>query len=247
MKENYKEEIVVKLILEKRKLLAKSGGRKIFNMLQADFKKFRFKIGRDKFFDILRKNSLLIKPKRKYTRTTNSNHWFKKYKNLIKELSVDKINQVFVSDITYIRVGSKFAFLSLITDLYSRKIVGYALHPDLTANGPLLALKMALKSVSDPSKLIHHSDRGIQYCCDMYTKLLLLKKVKISMTEENHVYENAVAERVNGILKGEFSMGTTFKSLPEATKAIKEAVILYNTVRPHLSLNYLTPEQKYVA
>lgn len=243
----FEESIVIQLVQEKRKLLPKVGGRKLLFMLREDFLRLGFKIGRDKFFDLLRQNDLLIKNKRKYAKTTNSKHWFRRHKNLIKDVKIISPNQVFVSDITYLRVSGSFLYLSLITDYYSRKIVGYAVSKSLSVEGSLSALKMALKEVKESDRVIHHSDRGIQYCCHEYTKLLDKKKIRISMTEEDHVYENAVAERVNGILKTEFMLGETFTAEDILYQAVDEGIKLYNELRPHLSLNYLTPEQKYAA
>ena len=225
--------------------MSMTGGKKLFKALKTDFAKLGFKLRRDKFFTLLRENDLLIKKRRKQFKTTNSNHWYKRYKNLIKDLEIVKPNQVFVSDITYIRVNDHFLFLSLITDYYSRKIVGYCLSNNLSAQGPIKALKMALKNVKNPKGLIHHSDRGIQYCCNEYTELLSKKGIKISMTEKDHVYENAVAERVNGILKNEFLLGETFSSNEIVFQAVKEAIKLYNEERLHMSLNYKKPAEVY--
>lgn len=244
-KEKFKEEVVVKLVMEKRSILPKIGVRKLHHILKPDFKKLGFKIGRDKLFTILSKYSLLILKKRGYVRTTNSNHWYFRYTNLIKDLIIIQPNQVFVSDITYIRVQDRFMFLSLITDHFSRKIVGYKLHNDLSASGPIDALNMALKDVKKTDGLIHHSDRGIQYACNEYTDKLKNKNIKISMTEENHVYENAMAERVNGILKDEFFLNATFGSEDIAHRAVDEAVKHYNEVRPHYSIGLSTPAEKY--
>lgn len=169
------------------------------------------------------------------------------YKNLVKNLNVTRINQVFVSDITYIRTLEGFIYLSLIIDLFSRKIVGYCLSESLGIEGCLTALQMALKGVKHPENLIHHSDRGIQYCSHAYVNLLDSKKVNISMTEENHVYENAVAERVNGILKTEFLLGETLTSKKIAQQLVAEAIQTYDEERPHMSLNYQTPNEVYSA
>ncbi len=188
---------------------------------------------------------MLVSRKKQYVKTTNSYHRFQVYKNLIKELKITQPNQVFVSDITYISTLEKFCYLSLITDLYSRKIVGYCLSKSLAIEGCLTTLRMALKSVKQPKKLIHHSDRGIQYCSHAYVKLLQDNNVKISMTEENHVYENAVAERVNGTLKSEFMLGETLASFETAKQLVREAVKTYNNERPHLTLNYNTPDDVY--
>lgn len=240
------EEIIIKLVQEKRRRHPKMGSKKLFNELKSDFGKLGFKLGRDKFIAILRQNSLLINRKKRRAITTNSKHWFNRYSNLIKDLEITRPNQVFVADITYIRVASGFYYLALVMDLYSRKIVGFDLSNSLSVEGSLRALKMALKNVKEPEKLIHHSDRGIQYSCDAYTDLLLKDlKVKISMTEVNHCYENAAAERLNGILKYEYLLENTFSSPELAKKSVSEAVWLYNEERPHLSLNYKKPSEVY--
>ncbi len=203
-------------------------------------------VGRDKLFDLLRERDLLIKREKRYVTTTQSYHRFKTYKNLIKDNPPQQSNNVLVSDITYIRTLNNFCYLSLITDLYSRKIVGYSLSKNLTVEGSLNALKMALKQVKDPSELIHHSDRGVQYCCKDYVDFLKSKSAKISMTEKDHVYENAHAERVNGILKDEFMLGETLVSYDIANKMVKESVDIYNNERLHMSIDYMTPTQKHM-
>jgi putative transposase len=204
-------------------------------------------VGRDRLFSMLREKNMLVGKKRKHVRTTQSYHRFRTYKNLIKGRCSHRPEEVFVSDITYIDTMEGYSYLSLITDQYSRKIVGYSLSKSLSVEGSLKALRMALKQVSEPSKLIHHSDRGIQYCSKMYTEMLRSKSVRISMTEENHVYENALAERVNGILKDEFMLGEKLQSFRVAKKMVREAVKIYNNERLHLALDYVTPEQKYAA
>jgi len=219
------------------------GTRKLQEMLHA----MDFQIGRDKLFDILRKNRLLVRRRKSYKKTTNSYHRFKKHPNLIKELEVCRPNEVFVSDITYVDTCEGFCYLALITDLYSRKIVGWDLSQSLAIEGCQRALRMALRGVKNPQELIHHSDRGIQYCSSGYTEILDKHEVKISMTEENHVYENAVAERVNGILKTEFLLGERLQSVQVAQKLATEAIKTYNQQRLHLSLDYQTPEYRYAA
>jgi len=174
-------------------------------------------------------------------RTTNSYHHFHTYNNLIKDFSPEQSNQVWVTDITYIRTINGFCYLALVTDLYSRKIVGYDTSDSLELVGALRALKMAIRNADNLKKLIHHSDRGVQYCSYAYTGELLKRDIKISMTEENHCYENAVAERVNGILKDEFYLDQTFYSTRYAKMAVKNAIKLYNNERLHLSLVYKTP------
>ena len=245
--ERFEEEIILKLVNEIRRRLPRLGGRKLFYLLKEDLKKLPSSPGRDKFFDILRKNRLLIKPMKQYVVTTNSHHIFRIHSNLIKELSVERANQVFVSDITYIRLEGDFCYLFLVTDVYSRKIVGYHLSMDLAARGAVAAMKMALKGVPETEGLIHHSDRGIQYCCEEYVELLQGKKIKISMGEAGNPYENAIAERVNGILKNEFYLNGKFKNLDYALLATKEAINNYNNLRPHMSIDYMTPEEKYAA
>ena len=200
-------------------------------------------VGRDRFIELMREWSLLIKPKRNYKRTTNSRHRFKKYKNLIKNKPTKGPNQVWVSDITYLRTREGFCYLSLITDQYSRKIVGHHVHPNLTHIGVLTALKMALTQKPQTKKrLTHHSDCGLQYCSDDYIALLKSHRARISMTEDNHVYENALAERVNGILKNEFLLATTWPSVHHARRAVQQAIKIYNTQRLHNSLGNKTPE-----
>ena len=184
--------------------------------------------------------------RKKYSsRTTNSLHRFYKYKNIIKDVKITRPNQVWVSDITYIRTVKGFCYLALITDMYSRKIVGYDLSDSLELNGCVRALKKALYQAKNIKKLIHHSDRGIQYCSNLYTQILKSNKIDISMTEENHCYENALAERVNGILKDEFYLDQTFSNINHAKRATKNAINLYNEIRLHLSLNFKTPNMVY--
>lgn len=244
-----KKETVLKdicsLVLKVKTVLPNSGVRKVYKLIKADLDAQSLKVGRDALFDIVRDMGLLLKRRHSGKKTTNSNHPYKRYSNLVKELEVTRPNQVFVSDITYIACESKSLYLSLITDMYSRRIVGYELSESLTANGPIKAIKMALKGVKNPDALIHHSDRGVQYCCNDYIAILQKAGVKVSMTEEQHVYENAMAERVNGILKWEFGLNSKFKTKEEAYRVLNEAIHLYNSYRPHLSLNYKTPDKIY--
>ncbi len=235
------ESKVIKMVDNKRKVLPRVGCRKLLNHLEVDFKNANIKIGRDKLFNLLRANNRLIKPRRASCRTTNSYHHFHKYNNLIKDFTPTEINQVWVTDITYIRTVNGFCYLALVTDLYSRKIIGFDTSDSLELLGALRALKMAIRNNDNLKRLIHHSDRGVQYCSYQYTGVLLKKDIKISMTENNHCYENAVAERVNGILKDEFYLDNTFFSTKIAQKAVKNAIKLYNNERLHVSLGYKTP------
>lgn len=204
------------------------------------------KMGRDMFFKFLRDNNLLIRARKIRAITTDSKHWYKKYSNLIKEFVRFGPNRLWVSDITYIRFGDRFAYLSLITDAYSRKIVGYSVREDLKSQGPLDALKMAI-SGSGKEKLgdlIHHSDRGVQYCCDEYVNLLTKKEISISMTEKGDPLENALAERVNGIVKNEYEL-MDLKAIQCVKNKVAEAVFDYNNIRPHNSIDNLTPNEAH--
>jgi putative transposase len=209
--------------------------------LYNDFHKQHLKIGRDRLFGILRENELLVKRKKYSSRTTNSYHRFYKYNNIIKDLKIVRPNQVWASDITYIRTINGFCYLALITDMYSRKIVGYDLSDSLELTCCVRALNKAIYQAKNIKRLIHHSHRGIQYCSNVYTQILKRKKIDISMTEENHCYENAMAERVNVILKDEFYLDQTFTTVNHAKRATKNAIKLYNNKRLHLSLDYKTP------
>lgn len=235
------EQKVVELVKKSRRILTREGTRKLMKSLKDEFLKNNIKIGRDQLFRILRENGLLVRRKKYSSRTTNSYHRFYKYGNIIKELKINRPNQVWAADITYIRTIKGFCYLALITDLYSRKIVGYDLSDSLELTGCVRAFKKALYHNKVTRKLIHHSDRGIQYCSNVYTNELKRKKIDISMTEDNHCYENAIAERVNGILKDEFYLDQTFFSVIHAKKAAKNAIKLYNSKRLHLSLEYKTP------
>lgn len=226
----------------RRKELPRLGGRKLFFALSGQLSGEQ-KIGRDKFFALLGKHGLLLRRRRRYVRTTDSDHPFRVYKNLLKERELSRFNECWVADITYLRTRKGFVYLFLLTDAYSRKIVGWSLNDSLGIEGGLVAMKMALKQRDKRLPLIHHSDRGIQYCSKGYVNLLRKNKICISMTEENHCYENALAERVNGILKQEFLLDATFNSKRTCLLSVKEAIQLYNEKRPHWSLNLKTPEE----
>ncbi len=204
-----------------------------------------FQIGRDAMFDLLSERGLLVRKRRRSgCVTTFSRHRFKKYPNIIRDFIPIAPNQLWVSDITYIHLQDGFAYLSLITDTYSRKIVGFYLSKDLSARGPLNALKMAIKTNDINTGLIHHSDRGVQYCCDAYVKLLTDEKIKISMTENGDPLENAIAERVNGILKQEL-LEEVFSDFSTASKHAAIACSTYNHIRPHGSIDDLKPAEAH--
>jgi len=239
------EQQILHIVNKRRKSLPREGVRKLMKSLEKDFKKQQLKVGRDTLFKVLRKNNMLTLRKKYSCRTTNSYHRFYKYNNIIKDLNINKPNQVWASDITYIRTLNGFCYLALITDMYSRKIVGYDLSNSLELNGCVRALNKAVYQAKNINGLIHHSDRGIQYCSNVYTQILKRKKIDISMTEENHCYENAMAERVNGILKDEFYLDQIFMNVTHAKRAAKNAINLYNEVRLHLSLDFKTPNMVY--
>ena len=236
---------MVAIVKNRRKSLPREGVRKLTKSLNQEFNNANLKIGRDTLFNILRKHNMLILRKKYSSRTTNSLHRFYKYKNIIKGIEVTRPNQVWVSDITYIRTIKGFCYLALITDMHSRKILGYDISNSLELKGCVRALNKALYQAKNIKQLIHHSDRGIQYCSNVYTQILKRNKIDISMTEDNHCYENAMAERVNGILKDEFYLDQTFDSLQHAKRATKNAINLYNEIRLHLSLDYKTPNMVY--
>ena len=234
------EQQIIQIVKQKRKSLPREGVRKLKKSLKKDFDNANLKVGRDTLFNILRKHNMLTLRKKPSYKTTNSYHRFYKYNNIIKDLEVNKPNQVWVSDITYIRTVKGFCYLALITDLYSRKIVGWNLSNSLELSGCIRALNKALYQAKSIVNLIHHSDRGIQYCSNIYTQTLKRNNIGISMTQENHCYENAIAERVNGILKDEFYLDQTFDNVEHALKATKSAINLYNQIRLHVSLDYRT-------
>ena len=220
------------------------GSKKLYYLLNKDLK--TLKIGRDKFIDILRANHLLIIQKRSYHVTTNSHHRFRKYKNKLLDLQINQPEQVWVSDITYIGKREKPCYLSLITDAYSKKIVGFNVSDNLNTESSLAALKLAIKQRKNKEMpLIHHSDRGLQYCSNEYQKILNKNEIQPSMTQNSDPYENAVAERINGILKQEFYIDKYNKELPVMKQIIKETVDIYNEKRPHLSNHMLTPNQMH--
>jgi len=230
-----------------RQIMPRLGGRKLFFKLQQSLAEKAVRIGRDKFFEWLRGQDLLIRPKRSYVRTTQSGHRFRVYDNLTEDLMLTARNQLWVSDITYLRTWEGFCYLALITDAYSRKIVGYDVSDSLEMEGCIRALKSACQTASDLSQLIHHSDRGTQYCAGAYTQLLQQQGIKISMAATGNCYENALAERVNGILKDEFNLDFTFKSKEQAMKAVHQSISIYNQYRPHWALNFKTPQHCHAA
>ena len=238
----YDEQIVVELLYQLGEELPVANTPAVYKILKPILRDHGIKIGRDAVHEIRARHGLLHRKRRKTVRTTNSYHRFRKYTNQIKGLEIVRSEQVFVSDITYLRVGDGFNFLSLVSDAYSRKIMGYCLHPTLEAEGCIRALQMSMGHRSFPSvDLIHHSDRGIQYCCDDYITLLSEYNIIPSMTENSDPRENAIAERLNGILKKNFALKQTFADADVAQEAVAKAVKNYNELRPHSSVSMLTP------
>ena len=233
-------------VLKVRHRQPRVGARKLQKHVNAELFVQGVQVGRDRLIELLRVWDLLIRPKKNYKRTTNSNHRFKVHKNLIKDKEPQRPNEIFVSDITYIATCESYCYLFLVTDKYSHKIVGYDVNRSLGIEGALAALEMALEQVDHQRPLIHHSDRGLQYCSHDYIRLLRKNKVGISMTEDNHVYENALAERVNGILKTEFLGNTANIPFSVVRGLIGETIEIYNKERLHMSLNYQTPQQVHL-
>jgi transposase InsO family protein len=247
----FDEYLIIELIHRKRIIWKKGSGRNLLAALKEDFSNHDISIGRDKFFDLLRRHGLLTVRKSYKAITTMSYHHYHKYTNLIKDKVPLKSNEIWVSDITYIWLSGVecFAYLSLITDLYSHRIMGYFLSETLRADGPLNALKTAVEyaGASKVEGCIHHSDRGVQYCCHDYIRELSANKFKISMTQSGNPLENAVAERVNGIVKYEFSDNRqlTFADFKTAQNQIPGVINFYNEQRPHSSIERLTPNVAY--
>jgi transposase InsO family protein len=232
------------MVMEVRQQMPRIGTRKLHYLLKDQLNEIG--IGRDKLFTILKANHMLMKPKRSYRKTTDSNHWYRKHKNLIEDITPVMPEQIWASDITYLGNRSNHRYLALVTDTYSKKIVGYDLSASLGADGAIRALKMGLRQRSyKEKKLIHHSDRGFQYCCENYQKVLARKKVRCSMTETYDPYANAVAERVNGILKQEFLLEDYNVKLPIMKELVRNSIEIYNKKRPHYSCAMKTPEQMH--
>lgn len=243
MEHGIEDELVLKEVLRIRKDHRRIGTRKLYEMITPALMEHQIKIGRDKLFDLLSCHQLLIRRRRRYIKTTWSKHWLRKYPNLIRNFVPTAPNQLWVSDITYWKVKQYPVYITFITDAYSHKIVGYNLGETLEAVENVHALKMALQAIAGLAiNLIHHSDRGLQYCSQEYVRLLEKYEVQISMTESGDPLENPVAERVNGIMKEEYLDPQGVKSIKEAIVYLHKAIALYNTERPHMSISNYTPE-----
>lgn len=240
VRQQYQEEIILQEVLKQRSLQSKVGTRKLLVMMQEFARGHKIDMGRDRLFTLLREHNLLVRKRKTRARTTFSKHMFRKYKNLIRGFTPQAPNQLWVSDITYIGTVDGFAYLSLVTDAYSRKIMGYCLSQTLEAAGSIQALQMALSDITAKG-LIHHSDRGVQYCCNEYVQILKTNGIKISMSENGDPLENAIAERVNGILKMEL-LDDDYVHFNAAVASVEKSVMIYNKIRLHSSCDMLTPE-----
>jgi len=246
-KESVQQELIIELVQAIRRDNKMMGGKKLYCLLEKQIHGIDASMGRDKFFDLLRQWGLLVKRRRKYAVTTKSMHRFRVYKNLLQDLRLFRPDQAWVCDITYVRVEKGFVYLFLITDGYSRKIVGWEVSNSLGLQGAMVALKMAIKQCRCTYGLIHHSDRGFQYCSNVYVNELKLKGIKVSMAEAGNCYENAMAERVNGILKGEYGLDEAFADEIQARQSVREGIKAYNEQRPHWSLGLKIPAKVHGA
>lgn len=249
-KEDEKSKLMIEKVKKIREDLPGTGTRRLHYLTISYRKKHAIKIGRDKLHEVLREANMHISFRKRRTRTTYSEHGYKRYKNLTEGLEVTGINQLYVSDITYIPIGTRYAYLNLVTDAFSRKIIGWHLHKSLHAEGTIKALKVALEQKDKqpgkeplPYQLIHHSDRGIQYCCNEHIKILKDNQILISMTNNPDPLENALAERMHRTLKEEFNLEKGFPTFEQAEQAVARTIYIYNHKYPHGSLGYLTPNQ----
>jgi putative transposase len=238
-------EIVKQKVLAIRKRMPRLGVRKLYYLLKQEFMRENIPVGRDKLFSLLKEKDLLVMRKKKYTKTTDSKHWLRKHPDLVKGLPLTRPEQVWVADITYIATRQGYCYLHLVTDAYSKKIMGYRLSNDLSSSNTVRALRKALQQRLYNGRLIHHSDRGLQYCSAAYVQLLRRNDIQISMTQDGNPYDNAIAERVNGILKDEFGLDDVFENTEQAELQTKQAITLYNQNRPHMSCLMLTPNKMH--
>ena len=239
------EELIIQEVLRIRQNHRRMGCRKLYEMLQDFMLQHHIKMGRDALFTMLAAHSLLIRKRKRKIQTTQSLHWLRKYPNLIRNFIPTAINQLWVSDITYWKIKDDYVYISFITDAFSRKIVGYNVASTLEAVESISSLRMAFSALGaeSHSQLVHHSDRGVQYCSSQYVKLLQDYDVQISMTENGDPLENAIAERINGIIKEEYLNTYEIENIKQAKQLLKDVVNLYNNERPHMSIGNLTPNQ----
>lgn len=236
------EALVLSLVRRERGRQPRLGTRKLLCLVKPELRGAGVRLGRDRMFALLRRHDLLVPRPRRSARTTWSGHGFRVYPNLARDMELSRPHQLLVADITYLRTEEGFVYLCLVMDAFSRKIVGFDCSDSLEMRGALRAVGMALKQLPKGSETTHHSDRGVQYCCQSYCEALESAGARISMTEKNHCYENSQAERLNGILKQEYGLGATLASKAAARSAVSEAVVLYNEHRPHGALGHRMPE-----
>lgn len=245
-KELLKQQAVKQLVDRERKLLPRTGTRKVYYLIRDDLQKQGLKFGRDKLFALMRFYDLQVKPRRRYAQATMSRHWLRKWPNIIKEKIVERPDEIWVSDITYLKTQQGNCYLNMITDKFSRKIVGYAVADNMETQSMIEALKMAVSQRVDPAQpTIHHSDRGLQYCSNEYALLTQKNNIRLSMTENGDPYENALAERMNRTIKEEFGLDKVLATKELAMQLVAESIFLYNQKRPHLALKMKTPDQVY--
>ena len=245
-RDQLEDELVLQHVNEIRKTLPRLGTRKLHYKLAPRLQEHKLTIGRDYLFNLLAEHQLLIRRRRRKTVTTNSRHWMRKHSNIVQHVKVVRPEQVWVSDITFIRLNNCWGYLSLITDAYSRRIMGYAFRTDMATEGNLEALKMAIENRQYPHlPLIHHSDRGSQYCSNAYVEMLVKNNITISMTQTGDPYENALAERMNGILKIEFNLYESVLGFENTCEKITASIKAYNEERPHSSCDMLVPLQAH--
>jgi len=238
-------QLVLHEVSQIRKNHRHMGTRKLYEKLQPFMLEHQIKMGRDALFDLLSANQLLVRKYKRKPHTTQSFHWLRKYPNLIRDFEPISPNQLWVSDITYWKIETGYVYISFITDAFSHKIVGYHVAENLASIESIQALNMALSGLNEEPEsyqdLIHHSDRGIQYCSQEYVKILEKNNIRISMTENGDPLENPIAERVNGIIKEEYLNDKMVMNIKEAKQVLPNAVMLYNTDRPHNSIGNLIP------
>jgi len=237
---------IIGKVLMVRRHLPRLGTRKLYYLLKDEFVEAHLTIGRDKLFEVLRAKKMLIMKRRKYVKTTDSKHWMRTHPNRAQHMQLTQPEQLWVADITYILTREETLYLHLVTDAYSKQIMGYTLSRDLKTESTLKALQMALKKRIYPHhQIVHHSDRGLQFCSKLYINELRKHNCQISMTQDGNPYDNAVAERVNGILKDEFYCDEPFENYETALASVAQSIMMYNTRRPHLSCSMLTPVQMH--
>jgi transposase InsO family protein len=242
----FTDEIILQAVQKVRQQLPRVGTRKLQELIAPALATHGIEAGRDHLFDLLAQHKLLVRQRKRKVYTTDSRHWMRKYSNLTGQLVVHRPEQLWVSDMTYIRIQNQWGYLSLITDAWSRKIMGFCLRSDMLAEGCVTALQMALDNRAyKEQSLIHHSDRGSQYCCKQYVDLLNSAGIAISMTQNGDPYENALAERVNGIIKEEFNLYSSQLSFDQTYQKVQESITAYNEIRPHGSCDNLTPNQAH--